>query len=337
MRHRARRRAAGACAHVAAADVEEPRDRVGRGEDGGVDPLRLERAGRSRAACRRRPRRRVQVVGNDRPARRRRRSSQHRVDQVLGAAPASAPACRTGLEPLDALDRVEPGVVPQPVPGGAASRASRTAGSPSRGDARTVGGSSVAHLQRVAPVDEDRRRIGRDHRQPGRAGEAGEPGQALGAGRTYSPWCSSARGTRKPARPSWASSFRSRSTRSWIVIAWMIPVLSERSLLRAPVATSRARLPVSAGPSRLESSHRAATRAARSRSAMREPRDAPRSWPAPGSRWSDVGAGMLVSALRSSVTEPNGSVVPWTKSAGVRRRGKCATLSSAGRFGGWSG
>ena len=37
----------------------------------------------------------------------------------------------------------------------------------------------VAHLQRVAPVDEDRRLLGQHHRRARRALEAGQPGEPL--------------------------------------------------------------------------------------------------------------------------------------------------------------
>ena len=86
----------------------------------------------------------------------------------------------------------------------------------------------------------------------------------------------------------------------------MIPrfVSSGRSGERARAARSRVLdCRVSPGRHGSSSSHRAATRAARSRSAARERREAPRSWPTPGSRWSDVGAGMQASALRSSATD----------------------------------
>ena len=40
-----------------------------------------------------------------------------------------------------------------------------------------------AHLQGVASVDEDRRRVGKHDRGSGGAGEAGQPGEAFGRGR----------------------------------------------------------------------------------------------------------------------------------------------------------
>ena len=45
--------------------------------------------------------------------------------------------------------------------------------------ANTRGVDLVAHLQRVAPVDEDRRAVGEHDRGAGRAGEAGQPGEPL--------------------------------------------------------------------------------------------------------------------------------------------------------------
>jgi hypothetical protein len=39
----------------------------------------------------------------------------------------------------------------------------------------------IANLQRIAPIDEDRRLVGQYHRQAGRSGETGQPGQPLRA------------------------------------------------------------------------------------------------------------------------------------------------------------
>ena len=111
----------------------------------------------------------------------------------------------------------------------------------------------------------------------------------------------------------------------------MIPGFGAVAPRGAPARTPRARLPLSPGlhgvelePPLGDARGQVEQRGAR---ASRRRRDR---GPTPGSRWSVVGAGIAAERARSSATVPNGSVVPWTKSAGVRRRGKCATRSSRG-------
>ncbi|HYC77261.1 MAG TPA: DNA topoisomerase IB [Planctomycetota bacterium] len=66
-------------------------------------------------------------------------------------------------------------------------------------------------------------------------------------------------------------------------------------------------------------------------------RRARRSWPAPSIVSSSHGAASAAASRRNASTEPKGSRSPWTKNVGVRSRGQCATRSSVGRRGGWSG
>ena len=62
-----------------------------------------------------------------------------------------------------------------------------------------------------------------------------------------------------------------------------------------------------------------------------------RSWPALLMVISWLDAGISSIADRISSMDPNGSAVPCTNSAGVRRRGKCDVRTSSGFFGGCRG
>ncbi len=72
----------------------------------------------------------------------------------------------------------------------------------------------LAALHSVAAVDEDRSCFGERDRDAPRPGKAVSQGEALGAGGTYSFWCSSVRGTTKPSSPRRASSARSAARRA---------------------------------------------------------------------------------------------------------------------------
>ena len=167
---------------VAAADVEEPGDRGRIGEDGGVGALLAGELGDLRDLL------------ADRLAGERFRLLAHRGERRLRAVLpcgverilvdrhelAARRFQRLG-EMADLPARHQPGVVAdalagrriglQPVPGGRLDA----------GDGLEDGAVDlVAHLQRVAAVDEDRRLVGEHDRGAGRAGEAGEPGEPLG-------------------------------------------------------------------------------------------------------------------------------------------------------------
>jgi hypothetical protein len=86
------------------------------------------------------------------------------------------------LETLEALARVQPGIIRQDaargeVRGDPIFRARRGEGH--RGDDARV--HLLGGLDRVAPVHHERRLVGEDHRGAGRSGEPCQPGQAFGA------------------------------------------------------------------------------------------------------------------------------------------------------------
>ena len=122
-------------------------------------------------------------VGHDRGGRRRRLVGPGGVDEVGDANEANLARAEGGLERIDLLGGMEPGVeaeaaaaghhLEQPVGG-------LVLGKTQHGEERGV--DLVADLEAVATVDEDPGAIGGDEGDAGRAGEAGEPGQALVAG-----------------------------------------------------------------------------------------------------------------------------------------------------------
>ena len=170
---------------VRAADVEQPGDGIGqrqhrRGEIplheaagdlaalvGGLAPGERHRhaarsARRAAAAGRARPRRRGSPPAPARPA--------------AGRAPPPAPrspraVCSQGSKPS------------RPPPGSASASQSAGLSCGMRAHLEAVGVHLPLHLQPVAPVDEDRRPVGGDDREPGRAGEARQPRQPLVARR----------------------------------------------------------------------------------------------------------------------------------------------------------
>ena len=167
--------------HVGAADVEGPGDvlRIGDDErvglelgDLGADAGKLRGrilAGKARIVRRHRAERRGRAIGPD------------RVDRIgLGRHQRRVGGGASLGKPLGGFDRVQPGIV-------AEVRAGREIGFEPRLrrcvdqvlDREGVGIDLIAYLQRIAAVDEDRRAVGKHDRHPGRAVEAGEPGEAL--------------------------------------------------------------------------------------------------------------------------------------------------------------
>ena len=166
---------------VTAAYVEEPRDRVRRREHHRVDGVPGEELGDLAPLVGRGPPGVLQIVGDDGTARGRRLIVPDPVDEVLGERDErGARLGARGLEALHALDRVKPGIVAETV-ALAEAQAEPLGGRALRHVVvlEHVTGSLVSHLERVAPIDEDGRGIGQDGGQPGRAGEATDPGQAL--------------------------------------------------------------------------------------------------------------------------------------------------------------
>ena len=111
-------------------------------------------------------------------------SGQARSTRFATRASADLPRAERLGERLDVLRRVQPGVEAD------AAAAGQRLDQPVRGlvlgmapDLEGVEVDLAAHLQPVAAVDEDRRPVAGDDREPGRAGEAGQPGQPLVARR----------------------------------------------------------------------------------------------------------------------------------------------------------
>ena len=167
--------------HVAAADVQQPGDGVGRrdhrGIDAGLVQFRTQRGALVMGALAGIG----HVMGHHRGQRHRRPVGPHRIDRVLVHRHQHGPdRLQRRLDPLDPVDGVQPRVVAEP-----AARRHRP-GQPVRVrvvdqvqqlEHRTVG--LVRHLQRVAPVHEQRRAVAQHDRQTGRTGEPADPGQAL--------------------------------------------------------------------------------------------------------------------------------------------------------------
>ena len=76
-------------------------------------------------------------------------------------------------------------------------------------------------LQGITSVGKHGRLIFQNDGRARRSGKAGQPGNRCAEGGTYSPWCSSLRGTTKPSRPRWLNSWRRRSNRSPKCSMWL--------------------------------------------------------------------------------------------------------------------
>ena len=168
-------------ADVRAPHVEQPGDRIGRAENHRVDAAIVERLGDRRTLGGGIEAGEFRRVRDRRRDRRRRLIDPHRIDRVVVDRGEPAACLGAGrLQPRRAVRRVQPGVVAE------------------RAIDREVGGNPVVRrllrqvpgresrridlvfdLEGVTPVDEDRRLVREHHREPGRAVEAGQPGEAL--------------------------------------------------------------------------------------------------------------------------------------------------------------
>jgi hypothetical protein len=166
---------------VAAADVEEPGDRIGRAQHRGVEPVPGERGGDAGALGRGVLAGEGAIVRHHRRQRRRRAVGPDRVERVA-VEPDEAPArlLGGGAQALELGQGVQPRVVGERLAGPEIGR------DPAR--RRRLGEMAmlehgpvdlVGRLQRVAPVDEDRRPLGKNDGRPRGAGEAGQPSEAL--------------------------------------------------------------------------------------------------------------------------------------------------------------
>ncbi len=167
--------------NVGAADVEGPGDGVGIGDDErvglelrdlGADALELVACGFAGI---------FEVVRHHRAVRRRRTVAPDGVDRIGRGRDQHGADGRAGLgEALRALARVQPGVIAELLSGLQVRldpRARRRVDEVLDRKQRAV--DLVAGLGGIAAVDEQRGLVGEDDRGPGRAGEAGEPGEAL--------------------------------------------------------------------------------------------------------------------------------------------------------------
>src|SRR5579883_2334028 len=110
------------------------------------------------------------------------------------------------------------------------------------------------------------------------------------------------------------------------------PPRSRRSRENAAPAPEAAAEPP---PRRPRAAQTGPARAATTGAKSKRPRF--RSWPAPATAISRVGAGISRSIGASSAALPNGSAVPWTNTDATCNRGKCSVRSRSGRPGGCSG
>ena len=172
----------GRVADVAAAQVEEPGQVVGVGDEEGVEPRLGEffaHPRKLRLAVLAGVLHRVRPHGR---ARRGRPVDPDHVDEIDLDRLQPRPGLGRGLlQPLDALDRVEGRVVGEAGAGGQVRPDPCLQARFGEGHRRDHGRIDLRRgLQRVAAVDEERRLVAEDHGRAGGAGEAGEPGEPLG-------------------------------------------------------------------------------------------------------------------------------------------------------------
>jgi hypothetical protein len=315
-----------------------------RGRSGATRPSRARRgrprrphrapgARRSRAACRGRPAGMLQVGGRSGP----------------GAAAAGRPRSdRRGSRPREPgwppPWRTRPGDAPHSrwcgatgrspagLPAAGGGGATRWAGFPSRGDTRRRLRELVPDLEACTARHEDGGRVRAITARPADLVKPLIHPRRWHGRHVLALMLVPARGTRNAARPSSRALSAAVRPARGSSLRWMIPGFGAVAPRGGP-AGPRARLPL-AGPSGLEREPPLGD--ARGQVEQRGARapEAPRSWPTPGSRWSDVGAGIAARALRAR--PPRRTV--YCSVDEERRRveaGSGATLSSAGRLGGW--
>ena len=170
--------------HVAAADVEEPGDRFRARQHRRRGAVIGERAAQPGALRRRALAGKAVGVRYHRRERRRRPPRPDPVDRVGDRLEAGPGALGAGFEALDLLRRVQPRVIADH------HALPERPGEPARRrlvdqvtDLIEPGIGLRRRLQRVAAVDKEGGALGQYDRQPGRAGEAGQPGETLAASR----------------------------------------------------------------------------------------------------------------------------------------------------------
>ena len=167
---------------VAAPNVEQPGDRIEHGEQHGVDVLVLEPRLHVADLVLRALARIFEPMRHDLGAEGLRPVLPDEIDEIgVNSSELDAGLAQSLGQPLDLLDRVQRRVVAD----------HRALGELLGDPARCLGVRRLQHfeqrgvglrarLQRVAPVDEQRRRLLQHDGHAGGSGEAGEPGQALG-------------------------------------------------------------------------------------------------------------------------------------------------------------
>ena len=171
--------------HVAAAHVQQPGDRIGRGDQRHVGALGLDDAGDARALGFAALAGELVGMRQHRRQRRRRPVGPHRVDGIgIDRHEFAAGALAGARKALVAVDCLQPGIEAE------LAALGQVLGDPRfrrlLGDLVRHEGVDVdlgAHGKRIAAVDEDRRAVGQHDGEAGRAAEAGEPGQPLRAAR----------------------------------------------------------------------------------------------------------------------------------------------------------
>ena len=169
--------------HVGAADIEEPGDRGGIGEDRRGMAVAGDPPGDLRALVGGAAAGEALGMGDDGRHGRGRAARPDRVEGIVLERDQRGTRARRPLaEPGEPLRGVQARVEADPA---VARGVGREPGGGGRfGEVQRLEGLAIdlgADLQGVAPVDEDRGAAGKHDRQPGRAGEAGEPGQPFRA------------------------------------------------------------------------------------------------------------------------------------------------------------
>ena len=171
--------------HVAAADVEQPGDRGGRGEHRRLGPVAGEQGAQPGALGPRGFAGIVQRMGDDRRARlgRPRRAPGHVQGIGVGGFQRRAGLGGGLAQAREGVGAVQARIVAdRPAGPGRFPQIGRHAALDEIAELEDAAVHLVAHLQGIAPIDEDRRRVLEDHRRPGRAGEPRGPGQAVVGG-----------------------------------------------------------------------------------------------------------------------------------------------------------
>ena len=172
--------------NIGAADVERPGDEIAQGENDRIVPVGLKPCLDVGDLVLRRPSRELHRLRADRAhGQRRALAPPEAVDKIArNRAQLDAFSLERGREPLDFAERVQLRVVAHGLP--AAQMLAEPVRDAAARQLRDLYRRKVdlgARLHGVAAIDEQHRRLLAHDCEPGRARKAGEPLQALGAGR----------------------------------------------------------------------------------------------------------------------------------------------------------